>query len=58
MQKFLIELSDLILYLRVNGTYGLVRYPGDDFPGRVKMTIGRANVNLTPTQVRDTMLHA
>jgi len=50
MQKFLEELSNLILYLGVNGTYGLVRYPGDDFPGRVEMTVGRANVNLTPTQ--------
>jgi hypothetical protein len=28
MQKFLSELSDLILYLGVNGTDGLVRYPG------------------------------
>jgi hypothetical protein len=58
MQKFLMELSDLILYLGVNGTYGLVRYPGDDFPGRVEMTVGRANVNLTTTQVCDTMLYA
>jgi hypothetical protein len=58
MQKFLMELSDLILFLGVNGIYGLVRYPGDDFPGRVEMTMGRANVNLTPTQVRETMLHA
>jgi hypothetical protein len=57
MQKFLSELSDLILYLGVNGTYGLVRYPGDDFPGRVEMTVGRANVNLTPTQVCKHILH-
>jgi hypothetical protein len=58
MQKFFIELLDLILYLGVNSTYRLVCYLGDDFPGCVEMTMGRANVNLTPTQVRDTMLHA
>jgi len=33
------------------GIYGLGRYPGDGFPGRVEMTVGRSNVNLTPNQV-------
>ncbi|KAI0190541.1 hypothetical protein F4808DRAFT_453854 [Astrocystis sublimbata] len=36
--------------LKINGVYCLVVYPGDDFPGRVEMTVGRANVNLTPAQ--------
>lgn len=58
MQKFLIELSDLILDFRVNSTYKLVCYSKDDFPGRVEMTVNRANVNLTPTQVREIMLYA
>ncbi|KAK8038424.1 hypothetical protein PG994_015191 [Apiospora phragmitis] len=51
MRDFLEKLSGLILQLGVNDTYGLVRYPGDNFPGRVEMTVGRANVNLTPAQV-------
>jgi hypothetical protein len=58
MQKFLIELLDLILYFKVNSTYELVCYLRNDFLGRVKITVGRVNVNLTPTQVRDTMLYA
>lgn len=52
-QNFLTELSQLIVASGVDGLYGLVRYPGDDFPGRVEMTVGRANVNLTPAQVSD-----
>jgi hypothetical protein len=50
MKDFLMDLSTLFENHGVAGTYGLVRYPGDDFPGRVEMTVGRANVNLTPTQ--------
>ncbi|KAM0417183.1 hypothetical protein ACHAPT_012820 [Fusarium lateritium] len=51
LSPFLEELSALFVYLKVGMTYGLVRYPGDNFPGRVEMTVGRANVNLTPKQV-------
>ncbi|KAI0430526.1 hypothetical protein F5Y09DRAFT_341579 [Xylaria sp. FL1042] len=50
LQQFIRELSELIMNLNVDGVYGLVRYPGDDFPGRVEMTVGRANVNSTPAQ--------
>jgi hypothetical protein len=42
------------LGLRHQGPY---RNMGGDFPGRVEMTVGRANVNLTPAQVRDGMPH-
>ncbi|KAI0964736.1 hypothetical protein F4678DRAFT_455112 [Xylaria arbuscula] len=49
-QQFLQELARLILNLKIDGVYGLVQYPGDDFPGCVEMTVGRANVNLTPAQ--------
>ncbi|KAJ4318010.1 hypothetical protein N0V84_007064 [Fusarium piperis] len=51
LRQFLEELSTVFVDRGVGKTYGLVRYPGDDFPGRVEMTVGRANVNLTPKQV-------
>lgn len=50
MASFLKDLSDALTLYNVNGIYGLTRYPGDDFKGRVEMTVGRANVNLTPAQ--------
>lgn len=34
------------------GLFGLCRYPGDDFEGRVEITEGRANINLHPNDVR------
>jgi len=30
--------------------FGLCSYPGDDFEGRVETTVGRANVNLKPSE--------
>ena len=33
------------------GLFGLCRYPGDDFEGRVEITEGRANINLRPNDV-------
>lgn len=57
MQTFLNEFLNLILYFEVNSIYRLVCYPGDDFPSRVKMTIGCTNINLTPIQVHEAMLY-
>ncbi|KAH0593436.1 hypothetical protein MHUMG1_08893 [Metarhizium humberi] len=34
------------------GLFGLCRYPGDDFQGRVEITEGRANINLNPNDVQ------
>jgi len=58
MQKFLIKLSDLILFLRVNSIYKLVRYLKDNFLGRVEIIVSYANVNLTLIQVSETILYA
>jgi len=33
------------------GLFGLCKYPGDNFPGRVEITQGRANINLLPQHV-------
>jgi hypothetical protein len=52
LQLFLKDLMFAIEGYGVAGIYGLGRYPGDGYPGRVEMTVGRANVNLTPSQVR------
>lgn len=51
LQQFLEELKRKFEEHRATGIYGLERYPGDGFPGRVEMTVGRLNVNLTPDQV-------
>ncbi|KAF2180610.1 hypothetical protein K469DRAFT_537295, partial [Zopfia rhizophila CBS 207.26] len=38
------------------GLFGLCRYPGDNFKGRVEMTEGRVNINLIPRDCeRDTL---
>lgn len=50
IQNFLTELAEMILKSGADGVYGLARYPGDGFPGRTEITVGRANVNLTPKQ--------
>jgi hypothetical protein len=57
MQAFLEDFIETSKATKSAGVYGLTTYPGDDFPGRVEMTVGRANVNLTPTQVSRKLLH-
>jgi len=58
MQLFLEKLMVTLEKYGVAGIYGLGRYPGDGYPGRVEMTVGRSNVNLTPKQVcRVEILH-
>lgn len=57
MQAFLEDFIKISKETKSEGVYGLTTYPGDDFPGRVEMTVGRANVNLTPTQVSTRLLH-
>lgn len=51
LQDFLKAFVQLLDSLGIRKLYGLALYPGDGFPGRVEMTIGRCNVNLTPFQV-------
>jgi hypothetical protein len=36
---------------KAESLWGLCKYPGDDFPGRVEVTEGRANINLRPEDV-------
>lgn len=51
-QSFFAEYSAVVECLGIEGLFGFARYPGDGFPGRVEIGIGRCNVNLTPAQVR------
>lgn len=51
IQKFLVEFSQLLRDLGAEKILGLCVYPGDDYPGRLEITIGRSNVNLTPDEV-------
>lgn len=50
-KQFFIEYTQLVKNLGIEGLFGFARYPGDGYPGRVEITVGRAHVNLTPTQV-------
>ncbi|KAL2071340.1 hypothetical protein VTL71DRAFT_12575 [Oculimacula yallundae] len=45
---FFDALKTLLRKYNAEGLWGLCRYPGDDFPGRVEVTEGRANINLMP----------
>jgi hypothetical protein len=45
-QAFLEEFTQVLLEKRIDGLFGLCRYPGDDFKGRVEITQGRSNINL------------
>jgi hypothetical protein len=35
----------------LQGLFGLARHPGTEYPGRLEITLGRSNINLTPAQV-------
>lgn len=50
-RQFFIEYTQLVKELGIEGVFGFARYPGDGYPGRVEITVGRTHVNLTPTQV-------
>lgn len=54
---FLVAFTDLLSKHNAEGLWGLCRYPGDDFTGRVEVTEGRANINLKPEDVSDQPLH-
>ncbi|KAK4213514.1 hypothetical protein QBC37DRAFT_171200 [Rhypophila decipiens] len=45
---FVKAFTDLLRKKDALGLFGLGRYPGDDFEGRVEITEGRANINLRP----------
>ena len=51
MQAFLDEFSEIVVSEKADGILGLCSYPGDGYPGRVEVTVGRSNVNLTPEEV-------
>jgi hypothetical protein len=42
--KFVQELAKLLKEKKVEGLFGLVKYPGDDFKGCLETTQGRANI--------------
>jgi len=56
-QAFFNAFKDLLRKYNTEGLWGLCRYPGDDFPGRVEVTEGRANINLRPEDVSDHLHH-
>jgi hypothetical protein len=50
-RAFFGALLELLYEHKAEDLWGLCRYPGDDFPGRVEVTEGRANINLRPEDV-------
>ena len=50
-QSFFLEYSAIVKKLGIEGLFGFARYPGDGFPGRVEVGVGRTNINLSPAQV-------
>jgi hypothetical protein len=50
-QAFFSAFKKLLGKYNAEDLWGLCRYPGDDFPGRVEVTEGRANINLKPEDV-------
>jgi hypothetical protein len=49
---FIESLNKILHETDLVGAFGLCRYPGDDYPGRVEVTEGRANINFHPDDVR------
>lgn len=45
-RTFLAEFAQLLSKNNAEGLFGLCRYPGDEFEGRIEVTQGRANINL------------
>ncbi len=56
-RAFFDAFKELLRKYNAEGLWGLCRYPGDDFPGRVEVTEGRANINLRPEDVSDHLHH-
>lgn len=50
-QAFLAEFAEVLSQHNAQGLFGLCRYPGDDFKGRIEITQGRSNINLIPEDV-------
>lgn len=50
-QEFLLAFSKALVEVGAQDIFGLCSYPGDDFERRVETTVGRANVNLKPSEV-------
>lgn len=48
---FISSFNQLLREKDALGLFGICRYPGDDFPGRVEITAGRANINFLPDDV-------
>lgn len=49
--RFIADFKELLDKLKLTGSLGLARYPGDDFKGSCEITHGRSNINLTPEDV-------
>ncbi|KAH0337200.1 hypothetical protein KCU81_g8172, partial [Aureobasidium melanogenum] len=52
LESFLRDLHNAFQTHDLQGLLGLVRHPGIGYPGRLEITLGRCNVNLTPTQAK------
>lgn len=50
-REFVNSFNQILRQNNALGLFGLCRYPGDDFEGRVEITEGRANINLHPNDV-------
>ncbi|KAM5477015.1 hypothetical protein MauCBS54593_000286 [Microsporum audouinii] len=49
---FMKEFDRLLQQHDASDIFGLCLYPGDDFEGSCEITVGRANINLKPADVR------
>lgn len=45
--------QELLFEHKVTQSFGLCRYPGDDFNGLREITHGRASINLKPNDVHE-----
>ncbi|KAJ5414892.1 hypothetical protein N7509_000226 [Penicillium cosmopolitanum] len=50
--RFMKRFQVLLHEHKATQSFGLCRYPGDDFNGLCEVTHGRANINLKPSDVR------
>ncbi|KAF5609615.1 phosphotransferase enzyme family domain protein [Fusarium subglutinans] len=50
-QAFLDQFAKLLSRENAENLFGLCRYPGDDFEGRIEITQGRSNINLSHKDV-------
>ncbi|KAJ8607716.1 hypothetical protein MRB53_040104 [Persea americana] len=52
LAEFLAESAAAVKTLGVIGLFAICAHPGLDYPGRVEITVGRADINLTPEEGR------